>query len=121
MAKLTEWNSQLTEQSFQLSEQFSLATEQYARLQEENTALVQRVSDFELCVGSNSGNSSKPSSSDGVAKQSAKGSKRTRSQRGTSNRRSGGRPGHKGTTLKQINLDSAVGAKQDLSRLLMLR
>ena len=109
VAKLSEGNSQLTEQNSQLSadnsqlsEQLSLVTEQNARLQEENTALVQRVSDLERSVGLNSGNSSKPPSIDGLKKPSAKENKRTRSQRDTSNRKSGGQPGHKGTTLKQV-------------------
>ena len=107
--KLSAENSQVTEQNSQLSEQLSLVTEQNARLQEENTALVQRVSDLERSVGLNSGNSSKPPSSDGLKKPSAKENRRTRSQRDTSNRKSGGQPWHKGTTLKQVNLDSAVG------------
>ena len=102
VAKLTEQNSQLTEQNSQLTEQTSQVTEQNARLQEENTALVQRVSDLERSVGLNSGNSSKPPSSDGLKKPSAKENKCTRSQRDTSNRKSGGQPGHKGTTLKQV-------------------
>ena len=101
-SRLTEQNSLLTERNSQLSEQHSLVTEQNARLQEENTALVQRVSDLERSVGLNSGNSSKPPSSDGQKKPSAKENKRTRSQRDTSNRKSGGQPGHKGTTLKQV-------------------
>ena len=63
---------------------------------------MQRVSDLERSVGLNSGNSSKPPSSDGLNKPSAKENKRTRSQRDTSNRKSGGQPGHKSTTLKQI-------------------
>ena len=107
-SQLTEQNSQLTEQNSQLSEQHSLVTEQNVRLQEENTALVQRVSDLERSVGLNSGNSSKPPSSDGLKKSSAKENKRTRSQRDTSNRKSGGQPGHKGTTLKQVNPSSAL-------------
>ena len=102
VAKLSEGNSQLSEQNSQLSEQLFLVTEQNARLQEENTALVQRVSDLERSVGLNSGNSSKPPSSDGLKKPSAKENRRTRSQRDTSNRKSGGQPGHKGTTLKQV-------------------
>ena len=101
-SKLSAENSQVTEQNSQLSEQLSLVTEQNARLQEENTALVQRVSDLERSVGLNSGNSSKPPSSDGLKKPSAKENRRTRSQRDTSNRKSGGQPGHKGTTLKQV-------------------
>ena len=109
VAKLSEQIFQLTEQNFklsaensQLSEQLSLVTEQNARLQEENIALVQRVSDLERSVGLNSGNSSKPPSSDSLKKPSAKENRRTRSQRDTSNRKSGGQPGHKGTTLKQV-------------------
>ena len=104
VAKLGERNSQLSEQSFQLteqnfklsaensqlSEQLSLVTEQNARLQEENIALVQRVSDLERSMGLNSGNSSKPPSSDSLKKPSAKENRRTRSQRDTSNRKSGG-------------------------------
>ena len=101
-SQLSEQSSQLTEQNFQLSEQHSLVNEQNARLKEENTALVQRVSDLERSVGLSSGNSSKPPSSDGLKKPSAKENKRTRSQRDTSNRKSGGQPGHKGTTLKQV-------------------
>ena len=92
-SQLSEQNSQLTEQNSQLSEQLSLVTEQNARLQEENTALVQRVSDLERSVGLNSGNSSKPPSSDGLKEPSAKENRRTRSQRDTSNRKSGGQPG----------------------------
>ena len=82
-SKLSAENSQVTEQNSQLSEQLSLVTEQNARLQEENTALVQRVSDLERSVGLNSGNSSKPPSSDGLKKPSAKENRRTRSQRDT--------------------------------------
>ena len=103
-SQLTEQKSQVTEQNSQLSEQLSLVTEQNARLQEDNTALVQRVSDLERSVGLNSGNSSKPPSSDGLKKPFAKENKGTRSQRDTSNRKSGGEPGHKGTTLKQVKV-----------------
>ena len=101
-SQLTEENSELTEQNFQLSEQHSLVNEQNARLKEENSALVQRVSDLERSEGLSSGNSSKPPSNDGLKKPSAKENKRTRSQRDTSNCKSGGQPGHKGTTLKQV-------------------
>ena len=60
----------LTEQNAQLTEQLSIITEQCTRFQEENTTLVQRVSDLERSVGLNSSNSSKPPSSDGLAKLS---------------------------------------------------
>ena len=85
-----------------LTEQNSPLANQNAQLQKKNTALVQRVSKLERSEGLNSGNSSKPPSSDGLAKPSAKENRRTQSQRDTSNRKSGGQPGHKGTTLKQV-------------------
>ena len=91
----------LVDQVAQFTGQNDLATEQSARLQNENAALVQRVSDLERRLSLNSGNSSKPPSSDGLAKPPIE-KNRTRSRRGTSNRKSGGQPGHKGSTLKQV-------------------
>ena len=63
------------------------------------TALQQRVQELERQVGLNSANSGKPPSSDGQRKPAA--SRRTQSTRGGSGKRSGGQPGHKGTTLRQ--------------------
>ena len=74
---------------------------QNRQLQEQNASLVQRVSDLERRLGLNSSNSSKPPSSDGLAKPAAR-ERRTRSLRGKSGRKSGGQHGHKGTTLKQV-------------------
>ena len=106
LSLVTEQKDRLQEENFdqvtKLTEQNFLLADQNAQLQKENTALVQRVSKLERSVGLNSGNSSKPPSSDGLAKPSAKENRRTQSQRDTSNRKSGGQPGHKGTTLKQV-------------------
>ena len=76
-------------------------------LYEQNAVLVQRVADLERRVGLNSNNSSKPPSSDGLAKPAADKS-RTKSLRGKSGRPSGGQPGHKGVTLKQVSNPSEV-------------
>jgi transposase len=58
-------------------------------------ALFARLDAVEARLGMNSQNSSKPPSSDGLAKK-------TRSLRGTSDKKAGGQEGHKGTTLKRV-------------------
>lgn len=58
-------------------------------------ALFARLDAVEARLGMNSQNSSKPPSSDGLAKK-------TRSLRGTSDKKAGGQDGHKGTTLKRV-------------------
>ena len=58
--------------------------------------LVARVEELERRLGQNSRNSNRPPSSEGYAKPAPK----SRRQRGR--RRSGGQPGHPGTTLAQV-------------------
>ncbi|MGK5024514.1 DUF6444 domain-containing protein [Janthinobacterium sp. RB2R34] len=60
-------------------------------------ALFARLDAVEAKLGMNSDNSSKPPSSDGLAKKP-----KTSSLRGKSGKAVGGQPGHKGTTLKRV-------------------
>jgi|ERR1700722_1917225 len=60
-------------------------------------ALQQEVAELKRRLGLNSDNSSKPPSSDGLKKPP-----RVQSLRGRSEKASGGQPGHKGETLRQI-------------------
>lgn len=57
-----------------------------------------RIVELEARLAANSGNSSKPPSSDGLAKPAPK----TRSLRAKTRREPGGQPGHDGTTLRQV-------------------
>jgi len=61
-------------------------------------ALFARLDAVEAKLGMNSSNSSKPPSSDGLAKKP----KKTNSLRGKSGKTVGGQPGHKGETLKRV-------------------
>jgi transposase len=58
-----------------------------------------RIAELEARLAANSGNSSKPPSSDGLAKPAPK----TRSLRAKTRREPGGQPGHDGTTLRQVD------------------
>jgi transposase len=58
-----------------------------------------RITELEARLATNSGNSSKPPSSDGLAKPAPK----TRSLRAKTRREPGGQPGHDGTTLRQVD------------------
>jgi transposase len=73
--------------------------------------LTARVAELERRLGLNSRNSSKPPSSDGLAKPPP------RSLRGRSGRRAGGQPGSTGTTLRQAtNPDEVVVHRPDRCR-----
>ncbi|MGX6608248.1 IS66 family transposase [Micromonosporaceae bacterium Da 78-11] len=69
-----------------------------ARVSEELEQAVQRIAELEARLASNSQNSSKPPSSDGLGKPAPK----TRSLRGKTPRKPGGQPGHEGRTLSQV-------------------
>jgi transposase len=58
-----------------------------------------RIAELEARLAANSGNSSRPPSSDGLAKPAPK----TRSLRAKTRREPGGQPGHDGTTLRQVD------------------
>lgn len=66
-------------------------------LQEQVKILTARIADLERRLGLNSSNSSKPPSSDGLAKRPPQ------SLRTNGKKKSGGQLGHKGETLKQIS------------------
>ncbi len=69
---------------------------QVAQLEADNTALCAENAELKRRLGLNSTNSSKPPSSDGLAKPAPK------SLRGKSGRRPGGQPGHPGSTLALV-------------------
>ena len=66
-------------------------------LQERVKVLTAKVGELKPRLGLNSDNSSKPPSSDGLRKKS-----RSQSLRKTGDKKSGGQPGHKGSTLQQV-------------------
>jgi len=91
--------SPLDLQSLGASEKDALILEQYKMLQEQGVCiamLTKEIEDLKNKIAKNSRNSSKPPSSDGYDKPQPK------SQRKETGRSSGGQPGHKGRTLKQV-------------------
>ena len=107
-------NTELLSRNATLSSQLGSAHEQIAdlirknsKLIKENTALSQRIEELERSAALYSTNSCKPPSSDGLRKPNGKKDKdkkkRTNSLREKSGRKSGGQPGHKGRTLKQVD------------------
>ena len=100
---LTSENTDHIKQKTEMREQFA----------KEKTALLQRIEELERSAALDSTNSCKPPSSDGLRKPNGKKDKnkkadkdkkkRTNSLREKSGRKSGGQPGHKGRTLKQVD------------------
>ena len=94
-----------------LTSQNADLTKQIVDLTSQNTAFSQRINELERSAALDSTNSCKPPSSDGLRKSSGKKDKdkdkdkkkRTKSLREKSGRKSGGQPGHKGNTLKQVD------------------
>ena len=74
--------------------------EQQARVIARQSA---RIEELEKRLTKNSSNSSKPPSSDGLSKPP-----RTKSLREKSKNKSGGQPGHKGDTLKQVQAPDEI-------------
>ncbi len=95
-SELAETVRALAHQLVELNEKLSVMTEKFAVLEAENKALRARVVELEAQVGANSKNSSKPPSTDGLAKPAPK------SLRKPSRRKPGGQAGHRGTTLTQV-------------------
>ena len=113
-------NTELLSRNATLSSQLGSAHEQIAdlirknsKLIKENTALSQRIEELERSATLDSTNSCKPPSIDGLRKPNGEKDKNkkkdkdkkkwTNSLREKSGRKSGGQPGHKGRTLKQVD------------------
>ncbi len=82
-------------------EELVLLRAENAALREQNALLLERVQDLEARLAKDSHNSSKPSSSDGLARK-------TRSLRRKSGKKPGGQLGHRGETLRLVAEPDAV-------------
>lgn len=95
-SELAELVSVLNAQLSALTQKFTALEDEMVVLREENHALKGRIGELEAQVRTNSRNSSKPPSSDGLGKPAPK------SLRKSSGRPPGGQAGHEGTTLRQV-------------------
>ncbi len=86
----------LQQQSNTLQQQSNALQEQSNAVQQQSDALRQRVAELEARLNTNSRNTHKPPSSDGLAKPNPK------TLRTPSGRKSGGQEGHPGQTLKRV-------------------
>lgn len=68
------------------------------QIQAQLASALARIAELEARLGSHSGNSDRPPSSDGLGKPAPK----PRSLRGKTSRKPGGQPGHRGETLQQV-------------------
>lgn len=85
-----------------LWEQNQLLRAQNEKLQARVTELEHKVKSLEDKLNKNSGNSSKPPSSDGFNKPAPK------SRRGKSKKKQGGQKGHKGSTLQRKEIPDKI-------------
>ena len=100
IVELIEQKEQILRESARVSADNVKLEEVVAEYKSNVAVLEQRISDLDRDSKLNSHNSRKPSSSDGLSKETVekKKQKRTKSSRKKSNRRTGGQPSHKGTT-----------------------
>ena len=84
-------------------EEIALLRAENAALREQNAVLLERVQHLEARLAKDSHNSSKPPSSDGLARKT-----KTRSLRRKSGRKPGGQVGHRGETLRLVGTPDEV-------------
>ena len=94
ISELIQKVNNLTSRLSETEQNYTELQSKYAEMEAENAELKAKVAELEARINSNSGNSSKPPSSDGYKKKPAFPRKKKGKQ--------GGQQGHKGRTLKQV-------------------